>query len=269
MAVVFARTRHVYGSYTDFWSLVELAGFRTCYVDEIDIDANLTYVTTPMTGELKSRNLPKDRRAKIIWWNLERPDGEFAQRFSAVIDEVLSHVDEIWVSDRYYQSMDQRQKFVILGSHPGLLVEPWTPGNRWDVAHLSYMNGRRNHVYGRLQERGLTLAPNAWGNERTNVLFNSSVLLNVHQTDALIGEPLRFAVAAAHAVPLLSETILDAYPLAPGVDFLPAHYEDLVDLCGQAARGRIEILTQLGANLYERLCVEHPFGREVRKALDP
>lgn len=265
MDYCFVRTRHVYDSYQDFWEMVRLANLPTCYVDEIDINADCVYVTTPLTGELKSRTLPKDRRARIIWWNLERPDGEYAGNFTEVVTEALLHVDDIWVSDRYYQTWDPRLKFVVMGSHPDLRVAPG-PATHYDIAHYSYCNGRRNHTYGKLQELSLSLAPNGWGAERAAGLLHSKIFLNVHQTDALIGEPLRFAVAAAYSTNLVSESLADPYPLVPGTDFSMAEYDDLpwvvkhmADMSLMLAGGR--------DSLYKRLCVEHRFPQGALRQL--
>jgi hypothetical protein len=260
MTVVFAFTRQAHDSYRDLQSLALAANFPTCFIDEIDPNANVTYIVGPMTDELKVQDLARGhRRCKIVWWCLER-------NLSDIIDEALRLVDAVWVSDRYHQSLDPRTTFVVLGSHQALLNSFSPRDKKWDVAHLSHVNGRRDRLYNQLKQAGLSVAPTAWGAERSSILLNSKFLLNVHQTDALIGEPLRFAVAAAHAVPLISETCLDSYPLVPGVDFLAAHYGDLAGLCIRAARGQLDILTQLGANLYERLCVQYPFAREVRRA---
>src|ERR1700678_4271845 len=107
--IIFARTRHIYGSYTDFWKLVELSGFDTCYIDEIDISLENTYIFTPINGEygahiLAQKNDPnKIRRAKLIWWNLERQ----LSVDNSTIDNII---DEIWVSDRYYATLNNKFK---------------------------------------------------------------------------------------------------------------------------------------------------------------
>jgi hypothetical protein len=263
----FARTRHHYDSYQDFWKMVELAGLPTCFVDEIDINSDTIYVTTPITGELKSRQLPKARRAKIVWWNLERPDGEYAGNFNEVITEAFTHVDEIWVADRYYQTLDTRMKFVVMGSHPGLLI-PASETRAHDITHYSYVNGRRNHIYGRLHQLGLDLAPNSWGSERAGGLLRSKLFLNVHQTDALIGEPLRFAVGAAFSTLFVSEHCADPFPLIPGVDFLSIGYHDIAEFCQQAVQGHIPCnVDQMRHSFFNRLCIEHQFPNGALQAL--
>lgn len=67
--IIFAKTRHVYQSYDDFWRLVALSGFETCYVDEIDHNRDATYIFTPTNGE--TLNGWDRGRARIIWWDLE------------------------------------------------------------------------------------------------------------------------------------------------------------------------------------------------------
>lgn len=267
MNFLFARTRHTYDSYQDFWKMVELAGLPYCYVDQINPNADTIYVTTPLTGELKSRQLHKERRCKIVWYNLERPDGEYAGNFNEVVTEALTHVDEIWVADRFYQTLDIRMKFVVMGSHPGLLV-PACESPSYDIAHYSYMNGRRNQIYGQLYQRQLNLAPNAWGGERAAGLLRSKLFLNVHQTDALIGEPLRFAVGAAYSTLFVSEHCTDPFPLIPGVDFLSVAYQDIPEFCQQAARGHVPCnVDQMRNSFFNRLCVEHRFPNGALQAL--
>lgn len=264
MRVIYARTRYEYGSYTDWWELVRLAGLETCYVDQIDpLAADTIYITTPLTGELKSREL-FDRKTTIVWLNLERPDGEHSPDLVAVIDDTLRYVDDIWVSDRYYAEHDSRLRFVPLGSHPGLALPSGPHKIIYDYAHHSYVERRRNHIYGSLTARGLKGAPNSWGLERAEHIRSSKFVLNVHQTPSPIGEPLRFAWAAAYARPMLSEWCIDPFPLVPDVDFVQGKYTDLPPMA-QAMSWSVK--EELGQNLFQRLCVEWQFPRGPNEAL--
>src|SRR5690242_6857119 len=78
--ILFCRTRYFYHSYQDLWKLVELSGFPSCYIDEIDLRADKIFIVPTINGEfrghiqnqLASLN-GEPKRAKIIWCNCERP----------------------------------------------------------------------------------------------------------------------------------------------------------------------------------------------------
>jgi len=77
--IVFCKTRadpEFYRSYTDFWSLVELAGFPWMWLDELEPGRDAVYIVTPRNGELPPilPRLQGDRACKFVWWCLERPD---------------------------------------------------------------------------------------------------------------------------------------------------------------------------------------------------
>lgn len=274
IAPIFARTRFGYDSYSDFWKLVELSGFPTCFVDQIDLQSDNTYITTPVNGELRPhvayRRTLGPQSARIIWWNLERPDDARELGLSAQLDEILHFVDEVWVSDRYYASLDPRLKFVVLGSHEGLartiagLNYVFAPMKTYDVALMAAPVPRREGVIYELKQRGLRVAPNAWGAEREQILRGTHVMLNVHQHEnpMPIGEPLRFALAAAYRMVLISERIGDIYPLDHGC-LVSAPFSDLVDFVGALSRPA----SQYGERLHQRLCVELNFRKCVEDAL--
>ena len=35
--MIFCKPRHYYQSYTDFWEMVDLCGYETIFIDEIDM----------------------------------------------------------------------------------------------------------------------------------------------------------------------------------------------------------------------------------------
>lgn len=283
---VFARTRHTYDSYSDMWQLVKLAEFPTCFVDEIDLRQPVTYITSPFTGETRGhlanqRGAVKDPVARVVWWNLERPDTEKGMPEDAMreaaqrqTDELLALVDAIWVSDRYYASLDPRYQFVILGSDARLAghepIEPKHPTS-YDVIHLSYITYRRKFIYDALRRSGITIAPNGWGNERDRALRASRCMLNVHQTPSPVGEPLRFALAAAYKLALMTETLAAPDPLVPSYDCAMAPAEDIAQNTMEWVRSEAEnhaaVSDRLGERLHETLCVKHPFAQEVRAAV--
>jgi len=238
--IVFVKTRYHYDSYTDFWSLVELSGFPTCFVDEVRLNSDHTYVVTPANGEWRPhiRNerirVPEgERRAKLVWWNLERGwnPGE-ASPSSDGLGDMLQWCDRVWISDRAWASSlkklhgSERIRNVPLGSHPDL----GAPGmlKHYDLIHLSYITHRRSLVYDRIAQRR-KLAENCWGEERHQKLLRSRALLGIHQDDKPVIEPLRFSLAAAYGLPILTETVLDPWPYEEGISILSFPYESAVE----------------------------------------
>lgn len=260
---IFARTRHEYASYGDFWRLVATAGFPTCYVDEIDVaDDAKTYIFTPINGEVMPQ-LPawKGRRCKIVWWNLERPEDETLPTSLAA---VRGSVDATWVSDRVYADLHRDLSYVRLAGHPDFGTR--SADRRYDVCHLAYVNGRRRPIVEALLQAGLRVAPEAYGRDaQDRSVACSHLVLNTHQYDGMyILAPIRFAVAASYAVPIVSE---------------PYHDRAAHDLC--AARASTfdlastitcllsdpDRLRSFGAALHDALCRNTDFGREVRAAI--
>lgn len=277
--IVFARTSYLYQSYVDFWRLVELSGFETCYVKDIDLDRDAIYVTTPINGEVRPHVrhrrsiLTKPQQAKIVWWILERPDsGDYEigkikgnECVTKATDEILEYVDHVWVSDRYYTQLDPRTIHVPMGSDSRLAGG--APGDKsYDVCTLSYNNHRRDQIYGTLG-RQVRMAPaSAWGDERDRILRSSRAMVYVHQTPMPIGAPLRMALAAAYKLPVISERLADAYPHENGADVLLAEYERILPATMNALAGAD--LWKIGENLHQKLCVELPFRKCVEAGIE-
>lgn len=267
--VVFVRTRHVYDSYRDFWRLVELSEFETCYVDEMDLAEPVVYITTPINGEHRphidnERRRVDAKRAKIVWWNLERPDAPGARNTRAENTDVLRHVDEIWCSDPVFVNYDARMRFVWLGSHPHLVDAP-EPDDEpvWDYVTLANRTSRRVEINREL-DRTLRRAPDGWGVGRSETLWRTKVLLNVHQHSGTpICEPLRLAVAASHCMAVVTE-----------VSGLTANLPVVSCVYGALVRGVRTLIEdpvkrqQLGNDLFMALCVERAFRRGVEDALE-
>jgi hypothetical protein len=273
MRLVFAKTRYSYDSYSDFWKLVELSGLETCWIDHIDYEQEALYVLTPINGETRpvidrERKSGKKKRALLAWWNLERPDsgpGGLNDLLGSMVcnntNGMLEWVDKIWTSDAYQHSLDPRAVHVVMGSDLRLAMGVRDPIS-YDFCHMSCDVGRRNAIIGSL--RDLRIGPNAWGAERSKIVNGSRMMLNIHQTDANIGEPLRFAVAAAHGIPLISETLVDPYPLENGKSCLIKRYEELQQTVRESLHCDMEIL---GAQLKEVLTVRFPFRDCALKGL--
>jgi hypothetical protein len=270
---IFIRPAHEYDSYRDFWNLVELSGFPQCKIKYANLDEDETFIIVPFGGEPKDhiryrRNiLSGPKRARIVWWDLERPDAE-GQEFSkeyvrGYFDEFFNYVDEIWVSDRHFCELDPRTKFVVLGGHPKMGT-PVHDCPEYDVVHLSYMNYRRICIFEGIKE--LKIAPTKiWGNEKDHALRSSRAMVNIHQTPAPIMEPLRFALAASYGLPLLSETCADPWPLVEGQEILMAPYEELSDAIHEwLKRPDLDVL---GDALRRKLVEEWSFRKGVEAAM--
>lgn len=249
MDVIFARTRHVYQSYTDFWRLVELSGFPTCYVDEIDpTDASACYIFTPKNGEIPD-GWP-DAKAKIIHWNIEQdvyPD--------------IPGVAETWYSDATLAQMGNG-RYVLMGSHPDLaqyVAFDKTTYARYDFIALAYWTHRRQCVRDRMIARGFQIAPNAWGDMRCIHLELARYMLHIHQNDGKpYLAPQRWCIAAAYQMPLITET-LENWGAFPRDTMTEYSYNELrYGLTPERLNGR-----DTGAALHQFLCVEHPFRRCV------
>lgn len=262
--IIFAKTRYNYDSYSDFWKLVELSEFNTCFIDEIDISKQENiYIFSPTNGEFRPHiKNQKDKHswlAKIVWWNLERP----SSITNVVIDDIVDYINEAWVSDRYYASLNNGFKFVTLGSHPDLRLNKNNLEKTYDYCHMSYVYGRRDHIHNTLSKR-LRVGPNGWGKERDQILRASKFLVNVHQDPFPISEPLRFAVNAAYSLPIISESIIDPYPLVNNIDIILSNYDNLINKTLDIYNSD---LTKIGNNLYNNLCVKNTFRTCVEKGL--
>jgi hypothetical protein len=224
--IIFAKTRYFYQSYTDFWSLVELSGFHTCFVDEIDFyNQNNVYIFAPMNGEwrpLIDNKFPlgfdnRSPRATLVMWNLERPGedsiGNFAVGNQALIGRYL---DRVIVSDRELARLS-RLDYVTLGGHEGLGNPGKFEYKRFDLIHLSCYSNHRSFLFDAPDRpkrllNGFTIAQNGWHAERDIALMSARYMLNIHQDSHPFIEPLRFVLAAMYGLPIISEGCIDAYP---------------------------------------------------------
>lgn len=263
MSIIFAKTRHEYGSYVDLWRFAKLSGFEIATIDDVDPDSDHTYIVSPMNGEIQEL-LPKwrkpgDRRAVIIWWFLERLDST-PMLTDGSYERLRPHFDQVWVSDRWMAGQHPTFKHVIFASHPEF-------GNNcipieYDYTHQSYVWGRREAVYRRLQGLGLREGPNGWGDERDAVLRRSATMVHVQQYPLPLYTPLRFAIAAAYALPLVCEQLNDPYPLTDA-EIVQVPLEQLPEKVRDVAHDP----STFGERLYEALCMDRSFGKEVENAL--
>jgi hypothetical protein len=276
--IVFAHPRNVYSSYTDFRMLVELSGFQSCLQDEVDLETDAVYILSPINrefGEWALRRLPAGhRRARMIWWNLERPDVDTVpvldlpkNAVHASVDSVASIFDAIWVSDRYLASLNKMFTYVVMGSDVRLANGPRME-TKYDLCHMAYIWGRRE-ILNRLGG-GWRVAPACWGVERDVVLRSSFAMINIHQTPAPAGEPLRIALSAAYRLPLITETLADPTPFHPDVHMVMMDYsraEETLTRWLTTLEGR-QGLSSRGEALHQALCIDRTFGGCVRRGVE-
>lgn len=253
---IFVRTRHVYESYADFWRLVELSSFPTCYADELDPASDNVYILPFLNSECG--NGWAGARARIIHWNSEW-----------YVADPVDGVGEFWHFDKWYADCIGA-KYVPVGSHPDLTHAPLS-GNSYayDVAYLGYMIPRRQRIQYECGRLGVMLSPSSgWGEERHRILTNCKAYLHVHQHDDKRGIPaLRMVVAAAYKLPVMMERIEQRGIFQEG-DFLECDYDHLANFAREWTWGAPqEQLAGFGERLHERLCHEHTFRRVVEGAL--
>jgi hypothetical protein len=272
MDPIFVTTQRVYQSYACFWKLVRLSGFQAIPTTEVDLKKDALYIVTPFTEEHALAFGPRSsgRRAVVAWLNLERPDSgrwpPVGANASNDEEACLRFADIMWTYDLSLLASRPGSVLMPFGSHPDL-AERAPAQKRWDFAHLSYVVPRREEVYAELRRRGLSEAPNEPGPDRPQVLSATRVILQVHQTPALVGSPQRAAVAAAYGLPLVSETLSQPWPMMFGWDHLQAPREKLADVV-QSLIERPAEMSRLGARLRETLCFEIPFREGVVMATE-
>lgn len=268
--VYFVKTRtmlipHYYDAYDDYFALAELSGYETIYIDALDPQSDNVYIITPRNGEWNHGW--QNPRARIIHHDLEwRLENKGYAWEKAEYDEIPG-VSEVWASDKWYASI-VGARYVPLGSH-ALLVGKETPDSaHYDTAVMACQSqdGGRQHIFDSLLTGGLTIAPNAWNPARDSILKSTAVMLHTHQwRDVKTIAPLRYAIAAAYAMPLISEPvedrdIFDNIVLYCEAGLLPEYTRNLI-------RRHEPLLTEHGQALHELLCYEYSFRKNVEAAL--
>lgn len=202
-------------SYFDYWLMVEMWGYKTCTLGEIDYQSDNVYIFSPDDGNSKAAfTQPKarDRKCKIILIQLEWPrwqNGELTGH------EKPEYVDEMWVCDKHFFDLTQRFslsadalkiRYLFLGGHPQYGNPDYASRSpRWDFVHLLYVYGVREHKLQILHDRGFTFAPNGWGEERDYVLRHSLWGLHLQQFPMPFIAPQRFTLFASYGLPILSD----------------------------------------------------------------
>lgn len=271
--IMFVKTRWHYPSYEDYWRMVEAAGFPTCLVDEVDVEADQVYVVCPLNGEwspMLDHRLKIEGRAKkatLVSWTLEPPvKSDYLPNLRRTVDEGLA--DWIWLAYRNVaeQAAHPRIRYVPFGSHAGFGSHG---GQREvDVLLLAYISHRRATLVSALRKEGARVVGDAWGGEKEAALRSARFLLNVHkEPDFPVYEPIRFAVAAAYGLPIISESCADPHPYRAMVDYYETSYD-------AAAKTALAALSQdygpwaaMGQRTRARMTGEFAFDSCVREAV--
>jgi hypothetical protein len=267
--ITFFKTGHKYDSYTDFFRLVELAGFPIIQIADLDVSRPGVFIGAPHNGEWEhiDRQAGRQRNAHIILWNIERPSGSAGAvgKYGARGRELMyqRQVDEVWVSDRRLAD-EASLRYVVLGSHPDLGVPGGLNEKKYEMVHMSAENPRRVHIYKHFPKN--EVGPNGWGEERDATLRASKFALNVHQDLHPFCEPLRFALFAAYGLPILTETVFDAYPYGEGsMEF--AAYDGLVPKLRQMIGNDYDYWRKMGMACRGLMTETFEFGKMVRLAV--
>lgn len=210
MDPIFVKTRHHYGSYDDYWKLVEFSQFPTCFTEDIEWNSTNTYICTyfnfpNVNGKLEP--FP-EHTCRMIFWDIERWSDD---------RPVDTRFDEQWISDRWYHERMPGSKFVILGTDgldDSLAIE-----KEYDFSTRSYMNGRRDYIVAEFKNLGSTFAPNTMEDKHLELL-QSRAMLCMHQDDLPMTEPLRYALAASYGLPILAEASADFFPFIAGASLV-------------------------------------------------
>lgn len=258
--IIFCKTRFQdtgYASYHDFWQMVKWAGYPVIYVDELDPQSDNTYIITPLNDEWL-QGWP-DARAQIIHWEFEwRWDERATWKEPPGVSRVW-HIDK-WFADRYgfeYVPMGGDERLNEVGqNYPAEKI--------YDVAIMSYQTHRRQIITAQLENTGLRLAPisGLWGRVRSDALLRSHVMVHTHQIDQAPGVAcLRWAIAAAHRLPLITETVKDR-GLFTYSYMMQSDYDYLARFTAQALKDK-RILGNYGLALHSLLCRDYTFKKAV------
>lgn len=255
MSVIFVKPRHFYGTYVDYFRLVELAGYPVIYEDEMDLsNPEHCYILSWFSAQSP---FPDDIKARLICWNLEWADVP-----------ILPGV-EYWSPDKWYAEQHD-WKYVPVGSdsqlrfdYPRFVTMPL-----YDVTLQMYRDvQRRASLIRRIKDCGITVAPDGWGFQRAHSMDASRIQLHIHQHDSQhVVSPLRFAVAASWRMPIITERLNDAGIFNRVV--IQSTYDGLPDcLTEYLSPSRRATLHEFGASLHQRLCIDMPFKKVVESSV--
>lgn len=252
-----------YDPYRDFFALAELSGYPTIWLDEIKPQSDNTYILSPLNGSWA--NGWQEPKARMILWDLEWRLSEGGYQWDKSELVIPPGVSEVWTSDVWYAGITGA-KYVPLGSHPGLVQNAAPAPESYDVTFQAYIWGRRNALADRFMEHGLRIAPSRWNPERDALLKSTTAVIHAHQWENITTiAPLRFAIAAAYALPVISEQVHDRGIYDGAALF--CQYDAMPEYVSTLTRRYAADLRERGQALYELLCVDHSFRKSVEAAL--
>lgn len=258
--VTFVKTRTYYQSQDDLFRLAELSGYPVIYLDEMDAyDPSKCYIFSPMNGEITGW---PGAKARIIFLQME-----WHVDYSRV--QLPPGVAECWNPDRWHADLIGA-RFTPLGSHPDLNLYPdERAAKQYDIVFMAYTDiHRRKCILDALKTQGFSIAPNGWGDERDQILRQSRVMVHVHQHENIPTiAPLRWCIAAAYHLPIISETVSNRAPFLPQ-HFISWDYDQLAEKVSQNLQMRqYGWLNEYGENLHNFLCHEFTFRNSIERAL--
>jgi len=260
--IVFARPRHEYGSYADFWRVVKLWGFPICYLDQVDwSQGNLTVIATPKNAEWVA--IPDRHNARLVWWSIERM-ANADDLFDMANPYVPRCVDEVWTSDGSIARL-LHWRYVFLGGHPDFAnAEPLA--KQYDIVTLMAPLPRRTRLLDELKVFTNADTGNLWGVERDLRLRQSRLMVMCHQDEQAICEPPRMMVGGCYMLPMLCETSKDAGYWIAGQNCLMSPLETLSEQAALILQHK-GLMARIGAAAWRLTCQEHPFRQEVEASL--
>lgn len=249
---IFVFSEKPYPSYTDIRRLVELSGFKSITLKQIDAFSKQPYiiVTPEPIGDI-FRGIP----ARVICWQLEYA-GDYTGNYS-------EFGGEVWASDKSWADAHSA-KYVLMGSHPDLPSSPIDEGD-YDITMLAYMTPRRQAIKAQLADLNWTPDyPGHGTTERDRMLWSTRLMLHVHQHEnAPFVAPQRFAIAAAYKMQIMTEGSPGLGDLEPVVNI--ASYEGLAGFVRDALVNGTD--KEWRDSFHNLLCIERPFRRCVEEAL--
>lgn len=267
--ITFLRTRHNYDSYRDYWSLVELSGFATMFVDEFRPSMDGVFIVSPMNGEWKPHidNHRGRNNSYLIHWNLERPSGSsgYIGAYAKSAYDMIKdrYLDEVWVSDRKLAE-ESGLKYIPVGSHADF-GKPKAGPKRYMFCHMSAPVPRRTTLWSNFDNGAI--GPNSWFEERHAVLQDSYFGLNTHQDNHPFQEPLRLALFASYGLPILSESLVDSYPYVENETILTCDYMSIPERIKSLVEEDYDEYRDLGLKARKLVCEEVTFRDSVIKAI--
>ncbi len=260
MTVYFVKTRHHYHPYDDWYKLAELAGFETCYQDELDVeDASHTYIVNHF-GAMGLNGNDLTAKAQIILWQTEHIIPSRYADYSPNLNRFW-HMDA-WQASVLSEVLGITCEYIPIGGHYNLGNVGIKGAYKYDVALLAYHSPRRQPIFHWIKEAFNVAPDSAWGGERERVLYASRLMVHIHQQANFPVIPgIRMALAAAHGLPVLCESVNDMGIYKDAILF--ERHGAIID----TIKTRLDGMMGYGDRLQDLLCKEYSFKRVVEGAI--